>query len=91
MEIDDREHFADPLDVASAISEKYTSDAVAAFSRLAAPEQVQNEDGSWPVTECVDCDADLGARAKIGRIRCLRCQENLERRQKGLFTLRESE
>jgi hypothetical protein len=37
----------------------------------------------WPITECIDCGDDiLEGRLKLGRIRCVICQEKLEKRGK---------
>lgn len=87
--IDDREFMADPLDQAAALSQSLSDDGVAAASRLAAPEQVQNSDGSWPITECVSCYGDLGPRLALGKVRCLRCQEIYEKRRRGFFTVQQ--
>ena len=80
-----REHLTDILDIGTRVAEEHLNDAVSASKRLAAPEQIQNEDGSWPITECLSCDADLGERAALGKVRCIRCQELLERKRRGLF------
>lgn len=75
--------FADDLDRASWLTQQTTDDAVEEQRRRAAPEQVQNEDGTWPHTECVDCDSEIPeARLALGRVRCVVCQEVLERREK---------
>ena len=80
-----REHLTDILDIGTRVAEEHLNDAVSASKRLAAPEQEMDADGNPTVTECVDCDADLGERARLGRIRCIRCQEILERKRRGLF------
>lgn len=75
--------FADDLDRASWLTQQTTDDAVEEQRRRAAPEQVQNEDGTWPHAECVDCDSEIPeARLALGRVRCVVCQEVLERREK---------
>ena len=84
---EDSEHLADVLDIGARNTQALTDSTVALSSALAAPEQVQNADGSWPITECVDCDPDLGERAALGRVRCIRCQELLERKRRGYGTL----
>lgn len=85
MHIEDNEQCADPLDHASKISGQYADDRVKEISRLAAPEQAQNPDGTWPITECVACGDDLiPARLAHGFIRCVPCKEKLERRKNGL-------
>lgn len=70
----------DNLDRAADLTRARTETQIAAVRHLAAPEQVQNPDGTWPITECVKCDAALGKRAELGKIRCVRCQGELERR-----------
>ena len=85
MHIEDNEKCADPLDHASKIADQHASDKVKEISRLAAPEQVQNPDGSWPVTECVTCGDDrIPARLAHGFIRCVPCKSKLERLKNGL-------
>ena len=85
MHIEDNEKCADPLDHASKIADQHASDKVKEISRLAAPEQVQNPDGSWPVTVCVTCGDDLiPARLAHGFIRCVPCKSKLERLKNGL-------
>lgn len=76
-------NFADEIDRAAYITEKANDEAVEATRRLAAPEQVRNEDGSWPRTECTDCGEDIEAvRLELGRIRCFSCQDALEKRNR---------
>ena len=79
------EHLADPLDVANRVAQAHTDDRIALYSRLAAPEQEMNPDGSPTETECRECGTDLGERAYLGRVLCIRCQEILERKRRGLF------
>ena len=84
--MDDREHLIDPLDRASRAEHEMTASAVAEHRAAAAPEQVPNADGSWPTTDCVECGCEIEAgRLALGKVRCLRCQELLERRKRGLF------
>jgi len=46
-------------------------------------EQTRNPDGSWPTTECVDCDEPIKpARLAMGKIRCVDCQSRRERLQR---------
>lgn len=89
--MEDMEQCADILDQATNVTIARTESAVAHCSFLAAPEQepVRDEEGnivSWPITECVDCDDDLGARMNLGKIRCIRCQTLLEKRKAGYGT-----
>lgn len=75
--------FADDLDRAAFVTEKANEEAVAETRRRAAPEQVQNADGSWPHTECVLCGEDIEeARLALGKVRCFGCQDALEKRNK---------
>ena len=77
---------ADILDQASNVTLASTANQIAHLSYLAAPEQVQNEDGSWPVTECVDCSDEIEeGRLELAKIRCKRCQEILEKKRRGNF------
>lgn len=75
----------DILDVASELSQHYIDDAVAAASRKARPEQVQNADGSWPHPDCVECDNEIpeGRLLATGKIRCVFCQAKIEARRGG--------
>lgn len=85
MHIEDQEKHADPLDHASMISEQHCADRVQEISRLAAPEQVQNPDGTWPITECVSCGDDLiPQRLAHGFVRCVPCKTRLEKARNGL-------
>lgn len=79
MEIEEKENLTDPLDVASRVSEQINNEAIEAQRYRCRPEQVQNPDGSWPVTECADCGDDLGHRMAMGKVRCVPCQEVLEK------------
>ena len=77
---------ADILDQASNVTLASTANQIAHLSFLAAPEQVQNEDGTWPVTECTSCGNDIEeGRLNLGKVRCLRCQETLEKKRRGNF------
>ena len=82
---DEVERCADPLDDASRVTQSITDGGVAHAAHLSAPEQQLDADGNPTVLQCIDCDADLGERAKLLKVRCLRCQELLERRRCGLF------
>ena len=77
---------ADILDQASNVTLASTANQIAHLSFLAAPEQIQNEDGTWPVTECVDCGEEIEeGRLELAKIRCKRCQEILEKKRRGNF------
>ena len=69
----------DEVDRANDLAERATADSIYQTRRKAAPEQHQNEDGSWPVTECDECGLDIEpGRIAIGKIRCFTCQSALE-------------
>lgn len=69
-----------PSDMATQVEDIFTSAALAAQRAKAAPQQVPNPDGTYPITECVDCDDEIVPdRLKLGRIRCVYCQEKLEK------------
>ena len=82
---DEIERCADPLDDASRVTQSLIDGYTAHAAHLSAPEQALDANGEPTVTECCDCGADLGERAKLLKVRCLRCQELLERRRRGLF------
>lgn len=70
---------ADDLDNAAVLTQQLNDAYVASVRRKAAPEQAQNLDGSWPVTEC-ECGEDIPlGRIALGKIRCIDCQQALER------------
>ena len=72
---------ADPLDKASEIAQMYADHGLQAVQRKVKPEQVQNEDGTWPHLECVDCSVEIPEqRLALGKVRCIDCQEIIERR-----------
>ncbi len=75
--------YSDPIDQAAQLSEMYTDIAVNAQRQKCVPQQVQDADGNWPVTECADCGLDIEpGRIEMGRIRCLACQTTLESKEK---------
>jgi RNA polymerase-binding transcription factor DksA len=71
---------ADDLDQASELTQQLTDAYVSNVRDAARPEQVQLPDGSWPHPDCIDCgDEILPARLALGRVRCVSCQQDLER------------
>ena len=73
----------DWLDRASKQEMEHNLASEFAVRQKAAPQQVQNEDGTWPVTLCVDCDEDIEpGRILLGRIRCFQCQSDIESKNK---------
>lgn len=78
---EDAEKFTDILDAAAHVAEMHNQRSLAEVRARAAPEQVQNPDGSWPITECRTCGDDLTpARLSTGRTRCVPCVEHEEKR-----------
>lgn len=77
------ERMSDQIDQAQQINEAHQVASVEAARRKNQPQQVQNPDGSWPHPQCVECDEDIPAgRLALGRIRCVHCQEFLEKHGK---------
>lgn len=75
----------DIIDQASDLELAQTESHLAKVRKAAKPEQVQNADGSWPQTECEDCGDDIPLQRLLacGSIRCIHCQEALEKRRPG--------
>lgn len=72
--------YSDNIDQANELAQKMNDAAVAQARARSKPEQVQNPDGSWPVTECVDCAAEIErGRVELGKTRCFTCQEVREK------------
>ena len=77
---------ADVLDAATNLTLASTATQVAHYSYLAAPEQRRDEAGNWETLECVDCGKEIEeGRLELGKVRCLRCQELLEKKRRGNF------
>lgn len=77
-----REKHTDVLDAASELTARMNDSYVELARRKSAPEQVQNPDGTWPVTECEECGVDIPpARLAMGRVRCVDCQGAKEKRE----------
>lgn len=74
---------ADEFDRASDLEIAQTESNVAKVRNLARPEQ-ERVDGKWPSRLCVDCEETIPTkRLNLGKIRCIHCQEVLERRRAG--------
>lgn len=74
----------DPLDQAAELSQQLGDAAVSNVRAQARPEQVRRADGTWPRTECADCDEPIEpARLEHGKVRCIACQRLLEAAQRG--------
>lgn len=75
-----RESSADDFDKAAELTQHLADSAVAVARKAAAPQQVQCVDGSWPNPDCADCSEPIPeVRLKLGRIRCVDCQDAIER------------
>lgn len=75
-------NFTEVVDLGNYFADLHNSRSVAAARALSAPEQVQLEDGSWPITECVDCGEDIEpVRLAMARVRCIACQTHKERKE----------
>lgn len=76
----ENERCVDPIDQGSNAAAMFTAFDVQRVREKAAPEQVQNADGTWPTTECMDCGDDLeSVRLLMGRKRCFACQSHKEK------------
>ena len=82
------ERSADILDQADEATQRFREAKEAEIRQKLKPEQVQNDDGTWPHEFCVECGDDLPlGRIELGRIRCVVCQEKIERKHRGLFSI----
>lgn len=70
---------ADDLDRAAELTQQLADAAIEEAQRAIAPQQVQCIDGSWPNPECECGESIPEARLRLGRIRCVDCQDALER------------
>ena len=78
----EEERFTDPLHAASHLADRYNQASVEKARAKAVPDQVKNDDGSWPVTHCIepDCGEELGpVRLLMGSVRCMPCQAHKEK------------
>ena len=77
------ERHTEQIDAANHLADMYTKLAMQQQVAKLAPEQVRLADGTWPTTECVDCGEEIPEkRLEMARIRCVVCQEILEKRKK---------
>lgn len=77
---------ADPVDIASDLELMHTAHYVAQARKANKPEQVQNPDGTWPETECIDCGVEIPLpRLELGKVRCVECQSILEKKTKQIW------
>lgn len=71
---------SDILDQASELEQLTADIGIEAARRKAQPEQRQRPDGTWPHSNCIDCDLEIeDGRLQMGKYRCFSCQEMLER------------
>ena len=74
---------ADFIDQASDLEAATTALALERAMAKAKPEQMQNDDGSWPTLLCRDCDEEIEEpRLLMGKVRCIGCQTAHEKRSK---------
>ena len=74
------ERASDPIDDASNTTMLFTEHALSAARAKAAPQQVKNEDGSWPHEDCNDCGLEIErGRLELGYITCVTCATKAER------------
>ena len=79
MEPMDNDRLIDPIDIGSHNAEVERQRLEAEHRLRAAPKQVRNPDGSWPITECTECGEPIGAgRLKLGLITCIECARLIE-------------
>lgn len=71
---------ADDLDAAAELTQMRTDDAIKDAVFRNRPQQVRNDDGTWPVTDCDECGNEIPeGRLAMAKIRCVYCQDRLER------------
>ena len=75
LEITESERYADLLDYAAKAVDDTTKSSVDRIRRLAAPEQ----DGT--ILLCRICSEELEERAALGKVFCLPCQVQREKKQ----------
>lgn len=76
------ERHSEATDNAQQLAAELNERAWQQFQQNNKPEQVKNPDGTWPITECVDCDIEIPqGRLELGYIRCVDCKTKLTQRQ----------
>lgn len=76
---------ADLIDQAEEVTVRLRDAGLANVRNEVRPQQARDENGEWPIKECVDCDVEIPEeRLELARIRCVSCQEYHER-QASLF------
>ena len=77
------ERHTDPLDAGAELTQRLNEDATAIVCAEAAPKIVRNADGTWPYTDCVECDEPIGEpRLDLGYNTCIECAKRLESKRK---------
>jgi RNA polymerase-binding transcription factor DksA len=75
--------FTDQIDLASHLADLHTEDALKKWKEGQPKGQVPNEDGTYPVTECVICGVEIPElRLQYGFVKCVDCQTDDENRKK---------
>lgn len=78
--------YTDPLDHAAHLQQVHNDESLKQAMKRAAPEQVKKKNGKWETEECIDCGEPIGTvRLTLGKVRCILCQEALEKRRAGGF------
>lgn len=71
----------DEVDRANELAEMETANSLYLARKKAAPEREPDANGNYPDMECVDCGGEIAAgRLRLGKVRCIGCQTELERR-----------
>ena len=72
--------YTEQIDQANQIVEEFTTAHIHRIQSKNKPEQVRKPDGSWPHTECIECEEEIPTgRLNLGKVRCIDCQELRER------------
>lgn len=74
------ERFQDVIDQGSHLAETERASLEAAQRRRAAPKQVRNADGTWPITECEECGEEIDTKRleAVGAVTCISCASRTE-------------
>ena len=77
------DNLTDPIDIGTQTGETFRQEAENAVRLKNKPDQVKNEDGTWPYPDCEDCGVDI-PKARLeatGSTLCVGCAEVMEFRQ----------
>ena len=77
------ETMPDPLDRAAQLEQISTESSINAVRKLCAPKQKQRADGTYPITECVECGEEIGHARLVatGSDLCIYCATEAEKRK----------